>query len=74
MTDVKPHVVNEITTVLNVISPLVKPLIEFALKVAGNLTDDQQMADQLKSLATSIETVLAALLDPAGDVLKELSS
>jgi hypothetical protein len=74
VTDVKPHVVNEITTVLNVISPLVKPLIEFALKVAGNLTDDQEMADQLKSLATSIETVLAALLDPTGDVLKELSS
>ena len=70
----KPHVVNEVTTVLNVLSPLAKPVAEFGLKVAGGLSDDQEFADQLKALATSVETVLGALLDPVGNVLKELSS
>lgn len=72
--EVKSLIKNEVLAVLNLLSPLVTPLIDFVLKLSVTLEQDTDLAADLKGLASGLENVLGGLLDPVGDLLKVLSS
>lgn len=68
----RPASQEKVNRILENIGYVGENCLEFALTVAGSIENDTELGDDLKGLATGVETILGALMDPVGSVLKDL--